>query len=104
MVKKVTVGAVVPWPGSTAENKTGSWRTLKPVIHHEKCIRCAICWMYCPEPAILKVDPDKYPAPEGKPAIAKLPAVEIDYDYCKGCGICAEECPVNAIEMVEEVK
>ena len=26
----------------------------------------------------------------------------INYDICKGCGICAEECPSDAIEMVEE--
>jgi pyruvate ferredoxin oxidoreductase delta subunit len=26
----------------------------------------------------------------------------IDYDYCKGCGICAVECPRKAIEMVPE--
>ena len=26
----------------------------------------------------------------------------IDYDYCKGCGICAEECPAKCIVMVEE--
>jgi len=29
---------------------------------------------------------------------------EIDYDYCKGCGICANECPKKAIEMIIEVK
>ncbi|MFZ8855432.1 MAG: 4Fe-4S binding protein, partial [Thermofilaceae archaeon] len=29
-------------------------------------------------------------------------SVEIDYDHCKGCGICANECPVKAIAMVEE--
>jgi 2-oxoacid:acceptor oxidoreductase delta subunit (pyruvate/2-ketoisovalerate family) len=28
----------------------------------------------------------------------------IDYDYCKGCGICANECPVKAIDMRREVK
>jgi pyruvate ferredoxin oxidoreductase delta subunit len=28
----------------------------------------------------------------------------IDYNYCKGCGICAEECPVDAIEMKMEVE
>jgi len=27
---------------------------------------------------------------------------EINYDYCKGCGICANECPTKAIEMVPE--
>ncbi|MFP3483271.1 MAG: 4Fe-4S binding protein, partial [Caldivirga sp.] len=26
-----------------------------------------------------------------------------NYDYCKGCGICANECPVKAIKMVPEV-
>jgi pyruvate ferredoxin oxidoreductase delta subunit len=29
---------------------------------------------------------------------------EIDYDYCKGCGICAHECPADAIEMIPEEK
>ncbi|MCK4652351.1 MAG: 4Fe-4S binding protein, partial [Methanosarcinales archaeon] len=27
-----------------------------------------------------------------------------DYDHCKGCGICASECPKDAIEMVLEEK
>jgi pyruvate ferredoxin oxidoreductase delta subunit len=26
----------------------------------------------------------------------------IDLFYCKGCGICANECPKNAIEMIRE--
>ncbi|AKB45854.1 Pyruvate:ferredoxin oxidoreductase, delta subunit [Methanosarcina sp. Kolksee] len=29
---------------------------------------------------------------------------EYDYDYCKGCGICANECPADAIEMILEEK
>ena len=29
---------------------------------------------------------------------------EIDYDYCKGCGICAAECPCGAIDMIPEVR
>jgi Pyruvate/2-oxoacid:ferredoxin oxidoreductase delta subunit len=29
---------------------------------------------------------------------------QVNLDYCKGCGICAEECPVKDIQMVREVK
>jgi pyruvate ferredoxin oxidoreductase delta subunit len=43
--------------------------------------------MYCPDRAVEKVEGGAY---------------EINYDVCKGCGICAEECPSEAIEMVEE--
>jgi len=62
------------------------WRTFKPVIDQDKCIRCLLCWVYCPEGVIGKEN-------------EKL---EIDYDYCKGCGICAHECPQKAIDMVRE--
>ncbi|MGC8585006.1 MAG: 4Fe-4S binding protein [Thermoplasmata archaeon] len=81
-------------------NKTGTWRTFRPVIYYEKCIRCMICWKFCPEPAINIVSAEKYPAT--RDAIKKLDAPEINYDYCKGCGICANECPTRAIDMVFE--
>ena len=71
---------------SSRKNRTGSWRTLKPVIDRERCTRCMICWKYCPDDCI-KIKDDE---------------IEIDYDYCKGCGICANECRRNAIEMVME--
>ncbi len=32
----------------------------------------------------------------------ELKELVINTDWCKGCGICAEECPTNAIEMIEE--
>lgn len=74
--------------------KTGDWRTFKPVIDDDKCTpaknkrpSCFICWLYCPEGVVKRSIP-----------------VEIDLDYCKGCGICAEECPTKAIQMVEEQK
>ncbi|MCD6384049.1 MAG: 2-oxoacid:acceptor oxidoreductase family protein, partial [Thermoplasmata archaeon] len=75
-------------PGSFVENKTGSWRTFKPVLNMDKCVMCLLCWFYCPEGSIKRVD-------DGK-------ALVIDYDYCKGCGICAEECPTKAIDMVRD--
>ncbi|MCI4434073.1 MAG: 4Fe-4S binding protein [Thermoplasmata archaeon] len=90
--------ATVPSTG----NKTGGWRTFRPVILYDKCIRCMICWKFCPEPAIKIVSAEKYTAKNA--AIGKLDAPEIDYDYCKGCGICANECPVKCIEMVFEEK
>ncbi|HDD60174.1 MAG: pyruvate ferredoxin oxidoreductase subunit gamma [Thermoplasmata archaeon] len=75
-------------PGSFVENKTGSWRTFKPVFNRDKCVMCLLCWFYCPEGAIKRVDGGK--------------TLEFDFDYCKGCGICAEECPTKAIEMVRD--
>lgn len=87
--KKINIGAIVHDSGNSEQNKTGSWRTFKPELDKEKCIRCFECYVYCPEPSI-ELNEENYPV--------------IDYDYCKGCGICAEQCPVDAIEMVKEEK
>ena len=78
---------IVAEAGNSVLYKTGGWRALKTVLDQSKCIKCLLCWFYCPEPAIKRHEDD---------------SVEIDYDYCKGCGICANECPVKAIAMVEE--
>ena len=86
---KFNIGAVVTEPGSSKKNKTGSWRTLRPEINKDKCIKCGTCWKFCPDNAI-KIDK------EGK--------ATIDYDFCKGCGICARECPVKCIIMTKEEK
>jgi len=89
MTKTVILpGGVIDKPGSTVEHKTAGWRSKKPVLNVEKCTGCLLCWIFCPEPAILR-------RPDGK--------VEFDYDYCKGCGICAAECPLKIITMVDEV-
>ncbi len=72
--------------GDQTYNMTGAWRNIRPEIDLAKCIRCGMCWKFCPEPSIEIVNE----------------APVIDYDYCKGCGICAEECPAKAIVMVEE--
>ncbi len=85
---------------SSTVNKTDSWRIQKPIIDYSKCIRCMICWKFCPEESILPVKGDKYPAPNER--LQKLEAPEIDLNYCKGCGVCANECPEKCIEMVLE--
>ena len=52
------------------------------------CFECDNCFGVCPDAAVIKLGPDlRY---------------EINLDYCKGCGICAAECPAGAIEMVPE--
>ncbi|QWF77963.1 NAD(P)-binding protein [Amycolatopsis sp. CA-230715] len=52
------------------------------------CFGCDNCYGVCPDNAVVKLEPgERY---------------EIDLDYCKGCGICVQECPCGAIEMVPE--
>lgn len=63
-----------------------SWRVFRPVLVKEKCVGCRRCYILCPEVAITMNE-----------GIA-----DINYKFCKGCGICAEECPVNAIKWEQE--
>ncbi len=85
--EKLPIGGVVDKPGNSTEVETGSWRALRPVVHLDKCIKCLLCWVFCPDDAIIRLDDDY---------------VKVNYTYCKGCGICANECPTKAIDMVEE--
>jgi len=52
------------------------------------CFECDTCYGVCPDNAVIKLGPGK--------------RYEINYDFCKGCGLCAEECPCGAIDMVKE--
>ena len=52
------------------------------------CFECDNCFGVCPDNAVIKLGPGlRY---------------EFNLDYCKGCGICAKECPCGAIDMVPE--
>lgn len=80
--------------GNAREFKTGSWRAAqKPVFDPDKCIGCMRCFAYCPDMAIKA---QKTVLEDGR---EKMGIDRIDYDYCKGCGICAHECSVQAIVM-----
>ena len=83
-------GICMPTVGEAG--RTGDWSEMKPEIDQEKCTpavkgkaACFLCWLYCPEGVVSMTVP-----------------VTIDLDYCKGCGICAEECPPKAIRMVRK--
>lgn len=52
------------------------------------CFECDNCYGVCPDNAVIKLGPGK--------------RFRFNYDYCKGCGICANECPCGAIDMVRE--
>ena len=82
--------------GTAEQFKTGPWRSQRPVWNKDKCINCLTCWIYCPDAAI-KIAPDEK---------NNMVIVGIDYDHCKGCGICSRECPpkISAIKMEEEKK
>ena len=62
------------------------------------CIECDGCFGACPEDAIIKLGPAR-PAghPDGTPF-----RYEVDFDRCTGCATCYDQCPVHAIEMIEE--
>ncbi len=85
--KTITFGCHILEPGNAANFRTGDWRSQRPVTDKEKCIKCGMCWVYCPDMA--------YSQDEEGYFVANM-------EYCKGCGICAHECPKDAITMVPE--
>jgi len=85
--KDMEIGSIVTEPGSASQYQTGTWRSERPIIDLDKCNKCGLCYIYCPEAAIEQNDEGYF---------------EVNLFYCKGCGICAVECPKQAVTMVEE--
>jgi NADPH-dependent glutamate synthase beta subunit-like oxidoreductase len=52
------------------------------------CISCDNCFALCPDDAVIKLGPEK--------------AYAVNLDYCKGCGLCVEECPTGSMMMEPE--
>jgi 2-oxoacid:acceptor oxidoreductase delta subunit (pyruvate/2-ketoisovalerate family) len=51
------------------------------------CTQCDNCWVFCPEGAVTRDEEGTY---------------QVDLNYCKGCGICVEECPRGIISLIQE--
>lgn len=58
-------------------------------FHCGACVSCDNCFVFCPDIAVKKDGEGIY---------------SIDYDYCKGCGICVHECPRDAMSIGEEIR
>lgn len=85
--KECLWGGLIVDAGNSVLYKTGDWRSFRPIRNEEKCNDCLQCWIVCPDASII-VEDEK--------------VTGIDYDYCKGCGICSKVCPFDAIEMIPE--
>ncbi len=85
--KDLEVGNIVIEPGSARQYRTGDWRSERPIVDKNKCVKCGLCFIFCPEGCI-EQDAEGY--------------FTANLFYCKGCGICARECWPKAITMVEE--
>jgi 2-oxoacid:acceptor oxidoreductase delta subunit (pyruvate/2-ketoisovalerate family) len=80
---------------STFEEVVGGLDSSTALFEARRCLSCGNCFScdncfgVCPDNAVIKLDGGDEP-------------YAFDYDFCKGCGICATECPCGAIEMVPE--
>ena len=61
----------------------------KPEFNPELCRNCFLCWVFCPDNAIM---------------IENSMVTGINYDFCKGCGICITECPVTEAQKPLYIK
>jgi formate dehydrogenase (NADP+) beta subunit len=93
------VAPILPVDQRGAETEvTGSLRLDEVVGEGQRCLSCGNCmtcdncWTLCPDVAVLKTR-DRQESVSG---------YIFDYDYCKGCGLCAQECPTAYIVMENE--
>ena len=85
--QEILPGCVVVDAGNASEYRTGDWKSQHPEFAYEKCNKCGLCYIFCPDAAIELKDDGYFQA---------------NMYYCKGCGICAKECPKDVITMIEE--
>jgi pyruvate ferredoxin oxidoreductase delta subunit len=70
--------------------KRGTTKTQRPAVRFDLCTKCTLCWAECPDECFDPTTDGFY---------------DIDYQYCVGCGKCAQVCPVKeCIVMVDELQ
>jgi len=70
--------------------RRGTSKSGRPVVRFDLCSKCTLCWLECPDECF-------DPTPDG--------LYDVDYQYCVGCGKCAEVCPIQeCIVMVDELR
>jgi len=88
--RAVPFGAITPAPVKQQDLfMTSNWRIVRPVIDHEKCTRCFTCYIACPDSCW------SFNEKEEK--------MEWNWKFCKGCQICINECPADALKAVPEL-
>jgi len=81
--REIPIGGMILEAGNSVAYHTGGWRAFRPIRGEAECTHCFQCWLFCPDSSIL-VDADH----------EKM--MGFDLEHCKGCGLCAAVCPVNA--------
>ncbi|MDP3181996.1 MAG: 2-oxoacid:acceptor oxidoreductase family protein [Desulfobaccales bacterium] len=124
MVKPILEGKKVPWdrflpivPAGTSRYRDMSYiGTQLPVWDPAKCIACGVCTTQCPDSAIISTVTDrpvdvaaryfkkfKNP-PKGVPWERFALNLNVDPTACKGCGVCVQVCPTDALKMVDKTE
>jgi pyruvate-ferredoxin/flavodoxin oxidoreductase len=124
MIKPTLNGKKVPWdhfmpivPAGTSRFRDMSFiGSQLPVYDPAKCIACGLCTASCPDSALISTVTDrpvdgngearyfkqfKRP-PKGIPWERFALNLNADPSACKGCGVCAQVCPTDALKMVDK--
>jgi pyruvate-ferredoxin/flavodoxin oxidoreductase len=123
MVKPILEGKKVPWdrflpvvPAATSRYRDMSYIGASlPVYEAAKCIACGLCTSSCPDSALISTVTDRTVTedakryfkvfnkpPKGIPWPKFALNINADPASCKGCGICAQVCPTDALKMVKK--
>jgi pyruvate-ferredoxin/flavodoxin oxidoreductase len=123
MLEPIMEGKKVPWdkflpvvPAATSRFRDMSYIGIQiPVWDAKKCIACGMCAVSCPDSAIYSTITDKdlpegaaryfkvfKKSPKGIPWEQFAMNINVIDSACKGCGVCPQVCPVDALSMADK--